>query len=332
MFSKSVIDTDQFIDMPKGARLLYYDLGMRADDDGFVGSVRKIMKIVDATEEDLSILIEKGFVINFKTGVIVITHWKMNNYIQADRYKKTNYQAEINSLSIDKKTGIYRPKKRLKNSECIQVVSSNVSKAYTQDRLGKVSIGKNSIELERKEIKESVIENDIFSNTEIKEIKPAHTDVYSRKNGTEKLIKLFISSSFLSDNDDDIPFMIEFLNGMIAEYGLLKTALICKHFNSFYGAVEHNEKIEDKVAYFDKSIRNNQQLQNHKKLIADEKHLTEQMRKFGFNNRNEFFKFMQTDWVNESVDEEKTQELLDSLGFESKSELIELAQLDWVNE
>lgn len=100
MFSLSVIDTDKFNDMPVSARLLYYELGMRADDDGFVSSPKKIIKMVGCSEDDLKTLIMKGFIIYFNSGVIVITHWKMHNYIQNDRYHQTIYQNERSKLTL----------------------------------------------------------------------------------------------------------------------------------------------------------------------------------------------------------------------------------------
>ena len=85
MFAKTIIDSDAFIDMPITARLLYYDLGMRADDDGFVNSPKKIMRMVGASQDDLAILISKKFIIPFETGVVVIKHWRIHNYIRQDR-------------------------------------------------------------------------------------------------------------------------------------------------------------------------------------------------------------------------------------------------------
>lgn len=100
MFSLQVIDTDKFIEMSISARLLYYELGMRADDDGFISSPLKIIRSVGCSTDDLKLLIAKGYVISFDSGIIVIRHWKMNNYIQADRYKRTIYQDEAKTLDL----------------------------------------------------------------------------------------------------------------------------------------------------------------------------------------------------------------------------------------
>ena len=101
MFSLSVVDTDKFLQMPISARLLYYELGMRADDDGFVDNLRKILLFTGLKEDDVKILIAKQFIIPFESGVIVIRHWRMNNYLQNDRTKPTIHQKEYEQLGLD---------------------------------------------------------------------------------------------------------------------------------------------------------------------------------------------------------------------------------------
>ena len=101
MFSLDVIDTDTFLDMPCSARLLYYDLGMRADDDGFLQTAQKILRFTGATKDDMNVLVSRGFVIPFDSGVIVIRHWKQNNEIKKDRYKPTVCVTERAQLSVD---------------------------------------------------------------------------------------------------------------------------------------------------------------------------------------------------------------------------------------
>lgn len=132
MFAKAIIDSDAFIDMPISARLLYYDLAMRADDDGFVNSPKKIMRMIGATNDDMNILLMRRFVIAFESGVVVIKHWRIHNYIQKDRYKPTKYEEERAKLTV-KENGAYTL-----DTPCIQSVST----LDTQVRLGKVSQGK----------------------------------------------------------------------------------------------------------------------------------------------------------------------------------------------
>ena len=101
MFSLSVVDTDNFLEMPMSSRLLYYELGMRADDDGFVDDWKKILLFTGLKEDDLKILITKMFIIPFESGVIVIRHWRMNNYLRSDRFSPTHYQKELAKLQLD---------------------------------------------------------------------------------------------------------------------------------------------------------------------------------------------------------------------------------------
>lgn len=140
MFAKTIIDSDAFIDMPTTTRLLYYDLGMRADDDGFVNSPKKIMRMIGASEDDMRILIAKKFIIPFESGVVVIKHWRIHNYIQSDRHKETTYKEELSQLELDENKA-YRLSVNSMDTECIQTVSS----LETQVRLGKDRLGEVSL-------------------------------------------------------------------------------------------------------------------------------------------------------------------------------------------
>ena len=100
MVSLTVVDTDQFMDMPASSQCLYFHLGMRADDDGFVSSPRKITKLVNCSSDDLRILIARGYVLLLGEGLVVITHWKQNNYLRSDRHTPTVYGEELKGLTI----------------------------------------------------------------------------------------------------------------------------------------------------------------------------------------------------------------------------------------
>lgn len=132
MFAKTIIDSDAFLDMPQSTQLLYFHLSMRADDDGFINNPKNIMRMVGCKEDDLSVLIAKKFIIPFESGVVVIKHWKIHNYIQKDRYRETKYKDEKSLLQLDENNAY---------TECIQ----DGYKMDTQVRLGKDSIGKDSI-------------------------------------------------------------------------------------------------------------------------------------------------------------------------------------------
>lgn len=131
MFAKTIIDSDAFLDMPVTARLLYYDLSMRADDDGFVNGPKKIMRMVGASQDDLTILALRKFIIPFESGVVVIKHWKIHNYIRKDTYNETNYKDEKATLSLDENKAYRR---------------LPVDDPSTQVRLGKDRVGEVSIE------------------------------------------------------------------------------------------------------------------------------------------------------------------------------------------
>lgn len=98
MFSLDIIDSDKFLDMPQTAQVLYFHLGMRADDDGFIGNPKRIQRMIGSSDDDFKLLMAKGFIIPFENGVCVIRHWKIHNYIRSDRYKKTIYRSEMDML------------------------------------------------------------------------------------------------------------------------------------------------------------------------------------------------------------------------------------------
>lgn len=98
MFSIDVTETDSFLEMPLTAQALYFHLAMRGDDDGFVSNPRSIMRVAGCSENDLKTLAESGYIITFRSGVIVISDWKVNNYLRGDRYKTTVFQNELSML------------------------------------------------------------------------------------------------------------------------------------------------------------------------------------------------------------------------------------------
>lgn len=135
MFAKSVIDSDLFLDMPLSAQCLYFHLAMRADDDGFVNCTKKVVRLLGASDDDLKLLAAKQFVLPFQSGVIVIRHWRVHNYLRADRYKVTEYQQERALLEVES-SGAYC---LTSQPDTIGIPSGN--RRLTQDRLGKGSKG-----------------------------------------------------------------------------------------------------------------------------------------------------------------------------------------------
>lgn len=94
MFSLDIVDQDKFLDLPATTQLLYFHLGMRSDDDGFVGNPKRITKMLGGSDIDLKLLCTAGYLIPFESGVVVITHFQMQNTLKNDRYKPTIYREE----------------------------------------------------------------------------------------------------------------------------------------------------------------------------------------------------------------------------------------------
>ena len=147
MFSKSIIDSDAFLDLPLSAQALYFHLAMRADDEGFVNSPKKIQRIIGASDDDGKLLIMKKFLIPFDSGVVVIKHWFIHNYIRSDRLKATNYEEERASLTL-KKNGAYSLSDGCQSnvSQVSGRCQSDDSQMSAQNRLDKNRLDEISVE------------------------------------------------------------------------------------------------------------------------------------------------------------------------------------------
>ena len=141
MFAKTIIDSDAFLDMPLSTQALYFHLSMRADDDGFINNPKRIVRMINANDDDLRVLITKRFVLVFDSGVIVIKHWRLHNTLRKDRYKPTIYQEEFKQLSL-KKDGGYTDRlpsgcqmvtKRLPNGNQEDAVSESEEKDESKE-------------------------------------------------------------------------------------------------------------------------------------------------------------------------------------------------------
>lgn len=141
MFAKAITESDTFLDMPLSTQALYFHLGMLADDDGFVGSPKRLARSINASEDDLKLLLAKRFILGFENGIIVIKHWKINNFLRSDRYKPTTYQDELKTLQV-KSNGSY-------TELTTNGIPNGIPNGYqmeTQYSIGKYSIGKESID------------------------------------------------------------------------------------------------------------------------------------------------------------------------------------------
>lgn len=153
MFTKKIVDSDAFLDMPLSTQALYFHLNMRADDDGFVNNPKKIQRMIGASEDDLKLLIAKRFILCFENGVIVIKHWRMHNLLRKDRYNPTQYQKQMNLLMI-KDNGSYTENQEFIDASKPEKIAGNHmatnrqptgNHMATQVSIGKYSIGKESI-------------------------------------------------------------------------------------------------------------------------------------------------------------------------------------------
>lgn len=154
MFAKTIVDSDAFLDMPLSTQSLYFHLSMRADDEGFINNPKKIQRMIGCGDDDLKLLMAKKFILVFDSGVIVIKHWKIHNYIQKDRFKPTLYDKEKAQIGTDgNKSYTFReqtvpildteenPLIEKESEPCIQDGYSS----ETQVRLGEVSLGKDRV-------------------------------------------------------------------------------------------------------------------------------------------------------------------------------------------
>ena len=201
MMSKKIIDSDAFLEMPLSSQALYFHLLLRADDDGFLNSARKIMREVGANQNDYDVLVMKRFLIQFEDGICVIKHWRIHNYIQRDRYKPTLYTDE-RSLLVTKDNGSYSL-----NTECTQDESDMSTDGVPYEsrmdtdcvpctpRLVKVSIGKDS----------NTVSNDTVRSTDVQLI----IDAWNSLPGLSRITKLVSGSQ-----------RYEWLRVRIREYGI----------------------------------------------------------------------------------------------------------------
>jgi len=213
MFSLKIIDTDLFLDMPLSTQALYFHLSMRADDDGFIGNPKKIQRMIGSCEDDMKVLITKQFIIPFESGVCVIKHWRVHNYIQTDRYHSTFYKLEKSMLEENNNTYDL-----LMDTNCIQ----NGSNMDTQVRLGKdrleIELGKDSIEVKGKkgrkkkvtkktydQIIDDYTDNEELKNTILEFIK-MRTMIKSKM--TDNALNLMLNKLDKLSNDDEIKIKI----------------------------------------------------------------------------------------------------------------------------
>ena len=157
MLNKTVVESDPFFEMPADSQALYMHLVLNADDEGFVGNPETIRRMTGFSKDSLKLLIAKGFLISFQSGVVVVTHWEMQNKIQPSRKTKTIFTDEKGLLLVDEqgKYLIFNNSSEPcqqdadKMSEECQRVADKTSEQVSigKDSIDKYSIDKSSIEL-----------------------------------------------------------------------------------------------------------------------------------------------------------------------------------------
>ena len=187
MFDKTITNSDEFIEMPMSSQVLYFHLSMNADDDGFINNWKSIMRMTGSKEDDLKVLIAKQFIIPFESGVIVIKHWRINNFLRKDRHIDTKFQKELSMLG------------------------TNDNQEYVWLTNGQPSIEKNSIEknsIEKKKIYKERIEKLYFENNKVNDIFLEFLDLRKKIKAvnSDRAINTLINK--LNKYDDDTKFMM----------------------------------------------------------------------------------------------------------------------------
>ena len=197
MFDKNVVGSDKFLDLPNSSKALYFMAGMEADDKGFF-QPRKLQRMCGFSDDDYKILIAKGFFITFESGVMVVTDWNKNNWLDSRRITETEYIDELNMLKM------INNKYELSNTtdtKCLAVAKPSLR----ENRIEENRIEKNRIEKKERK-KEKTFDEIIDSFTDDLELRAElknHLAVRKLKKGslTDRAIELELKTlSKLSDN------------------------------------------------------------------------------------------------------------------------------------
>ena len=184
IFSKTIIDTDAFLEMPATTQNLYFHLNMHADDDGFIGNPKRIGRMIGASDDDFKILIAKKFIIVFESGVIVIKHWRIHNTLSKMRYKETSYLDEKSQLLIKENNAYSLDEgKPLDDSRLVEMGKRQVRRTVdeqetnlSKDKLSKDKTSKDKLSEDKPSKKKSAkadLDGMINSFTENEELKEA---------------------------------------------------------------------------------------------------------------------------------------------------------------
>lgn len=196
MFSLDIVDTDAFLSLSLSAQALYFHLGMRADDDGFVSSPYKIMRFIGANASDLQNLIDRKFVLLMNDGIIIIKHWWMHNTKRKDTYKPTNYIEDANLLYLDNNKAYTE---KITDRKFIPLTEScnSVNEPLTQDKISKDKLSKGKI-----------------SKDKLEEIELDKTR-YKHFEKCDQLVDKLISSAYITENDLELEDYYNYFDNLL---------------------------------------------------------------------------------------------------------------------
>ena len=228
MFSKDIVRSDSFLDLPLTAQCLYFQLGMETDDRGYISNGKSIVRLIGATQGDLEMLILKKFLLVRHDGTLLLQkHFKTNNLIRTDRFHETNYKEDLSLLFYDE-NGNYTDRNTGKNVLGIPMVG----KLETEDKLSQVKLSKDKISKDNIEIEQDITR-------------------YNQK----ELLEMLVKSNYLTINELQDVGYDEFLTDIIEIYGYVDTKVKVKYFCTCLTTLNINE-IENKFEYFKQSILN----------------------------------------------------------------------------
>lgn len=236
MFSKKITETDKFLEMPLSSQALYFHLSMGADDEGFIDRAKTIQRTIGASDDDMKLLIAKGFLIPFESGVVVIRHWRIHNFIQSDRFQSTIYQKEKSQLEFDssKTAQLKAPEQWIQNG----------SKVDPQVRLGKNRLDKDRLDIYSRVSDETptAFENEeekINLTAKTKEIlrylnSRLNTNYKSTSKKTQSLVRARLNEGYTVDDFEKVINIKcdEWLNTSMSKY-LRPETLFSNKFESY---------------------------------------------------------------------------------------------------
>lgn len=196
MFSSDIVSSDTFLEMPTSSRELYFQLGIYADDDGFVNP-KKIMRMIGSSEDDLKVLLTKRFLLYFESGVVVIKHWLIHNLIRADLYRETLYKNEKMTLGLNENGAYTELREGISELKVIEppewlikrrkdLRTANVPQ--TARRLGKDRLGKDSKDMSAT----ADAFNQFWLTYPKKELKKKSLEIWQRKKFDNKITEILI--------------------------------------------------------------------------------------------------------------------------------------------